>query len=233
MNIRPTRRPPRAQAGMTLLEMMIAMLLLSMVLLLLYGGLHLASRAWSRSDSFTDQVTRMQLVQSFLRREIASVYPYRIRDNANQPRALFLGYEAGPTTLQFVAPMPAAGGHGGLYALRIGLAEEQGAQGADHALMLWRAPAGAPTDNTNTQSTVDDGGDPANAPLTLVDHVRTAKFSYYGTPDTATQPTWYESWPDTTQAPQLVRLKLVLDNGQAWPDMIVALRIDPQAALSH
>ncbi len=233
MNTRPTRRPVHPQAGMTLLEMMIGMLLLSMVLMLLYGGLHLASRAWNRSDSFTDQVTRMQLVQGFLRREIASVYPYRMRANANQPRALFLGYEAEPTSVQFVAPMPAAGGRGGLYILHIGLTAAPGSQGDSRALVLWRAPVGTPLDIGNAASGDANGGDPANAPVTLVDHVREARFSYYGTPNAATRPAWHESWPDPTRAPQLVRLKLVLDNGQAWPDMIVALRIDPQAALSY
>lgn len=210
----------KRQAGLTLLEMLIALLLMSMLLVLLFGGLRLASRSWDAGASYTDNVAQTQLVESFLRRKISEVFPFRIKTSPSQPNAVFLGYGAGAHTLQFVAPMPAAGVRGGLYILRVGLAPSKKGQ----ALMLWRTPVGA------SDAAASDAG--TDAPVMLADHVAELNFSYFGVQaGSNAPPAWYPEWPDPTRAPQLVRMRLTLADGRQWPELVVAPRISMASSM--
>ena len=211
----PAHRTAHPQRGLTLLEMIIALLLLSLLLMLLFGGMRLASRSWDRGDAYTSQVTRMQIVEEFLRREIEQVTPYR---DAATRSVIYPGVQSSSDELRFAYPMPAAGGHGGLYALRIGLADSRHGK----ALMLWRTPLNAPVQ--------DDAA--ANQPVLLADRVAELHFSYFGPvpgspPNAPAQ--WQDTWSSTTQMPLLVRMQVKLADGRSWPDLIAAPHIAPQA----
>ena len=218
--------PPRTfrrQRGLTLLEMLIALVLMSLLLVLLFGGLRLASRSWDAGDAYGTRVEQMQLVENFLRRRISEVFPYRLRSNPNQPNAVFLGYAAASQGVQFVAPMPAAGARGGLYILRVGLAPSKHGQ----ALMLWRTPLGAAQPG-------DAGDSAANAPVILADRVGSVEFAYFGTPSGSNAPpAWHAEWQDATQPPRLVRMRLTLADGSRWPDLVVAPRISAVVAVGR
>lgn len=210
------------QSGLTLLEMLIALVLLSILLVLLFGGLRLASRSWSAGDRYVNQTAQMVAVQEFLRSRISQVFPYRIEPDREPADAVFLGYGAGPHEVRFVAPMPAASARGGLYMLRIGLA--QNADGGKD-LMLWRTPLNPGTEAL--RSAADDGGTEAFAPTILVKNVRDVDFSYFGRPaGSSGPPVWHSHWSDPTQAPRLVRMNLTLADGTDWPPLIVAPRIN-------
>lgn len=213
----------RKQQGLTLLEMMIALLLLSMLLMLLFGGLRLASSSWDRGSAFTDNVSQMQLVEGFMRREISQAAPYRLKQDPQDPNALLLGYKGESQRLRFVARMPAAAAHGGLYILTFGLSQHNDKQ----ALTLWREPIGQP--DLAGEAQANDA--PVNAPVILAQGVSHLQFSYYGAPAAGNQPaSWQPDWPDTNRAPQLIRMKITFDGGASWPDLVVAPRVDMAAA---
>jgi general secretion pathway protein J len=218
-----TPRTLRCQRGLTLLEMLIALVLMSLLLVLLFGGLRLASRSWDAGDAYGTRVEQMQLVENFLRRRISEVFPYRLQANPNRPNAVFLGYGAGSQGIQFVAPMPAAGARGGLYILRIGLAPSK----HGYALMLWRTPLGTEQPDNAQESA-------ANAPVMLADHVGSVEFAYFGRPSgTDGPPAWNAQWRDPTQVPLLVRMRLTLADGSRWPDLVVAPRISAIVAIGN
>ena len=56
------------QAGFTLLELLIAMTLLGMILVLLFGGLRLGVRSWDASQKQVDSLNSVRSLESFLRR---------------------------------------------------------------------------------------------------------------------------------------------------------------------
>ena len=214
-----------AQRGLTLLEMMIALLLLSMLLMLLFGGLRLASSSWDRGSAFTDHVSQMQLVEGFMRREIAQAAPYRLKQDSQEPNALLLGYEGGAKRLRFVARMPAAAARGGLYELTFGLSDDNGKQ----ALTLWRKPIGMAHSGESQQEDVEA----TNAPVILARNVAHMEFSYFGVPGGSQRPaSWMPDWPDNNNAPQLIRMKIAFDDGTSWPDLVVSPQVDMAAAAS-
>jgi general secretion pathway protein J len=221
--MKPRQSP--VQQGLTLLEMMIALVLLSLLLMLLFGGLRLASRSWDRGSAFTDNVSQMQLVENFMRREISQAEPYRLKQDPQDPKALLAGYEGQSHRLRFVASMPAAAARGGLYVLTFALMPH----GDGKALILLREPVDRVTSTISGQ----DGDDTANAPLVLIDGVSHLDFSYFGVPaGSQSPPSWQPSWPDSTNAPQLIRMRVQLADGSTWPDLVVAPRVDMAAAAS-
>lgn len=208
-------RPPRTfrrQRGLTLLEMLIALVLMSLLLVLLFGGLRLASRSWDAGDAYGTRVEQMQLVENFLRRRISEVFPYRVLGGPDGSKRILPVYLARRHVVQFVAPMPAAGARGGVYILRVALAPAKKGE----ALTLWRTPVGSRP----------PGDSAVDAPVVLADGVADLEFGYFGKPaGSNSPPTWYADWPDPTQIPMLVRMRVTLTNGDRWPELIVPIRI--------
>jgi general secretion pathway protein J len=98
----------KAQAGFTLLELLISMTLLGLVFVLLFGGLRFGMRAWEHGTTTTDAVDTTRLVQDLLRSELERTCPRRTADKPQDPPyAMFSGAAA---QLQFLAPAPAAAG---------------------------------------------------------------------------------------------------------------------------
>ena len=74
----------RSQAGFTLIEIVVAMVLLASMMALLYAGLMFALRAWDAADANGRKVADRRLAENFLRREVSEVFPMRC---ASCPRA--------------------------------------------------------------------------------------------------------------------------------------------------
>ncbi|MCB1809457.1 MAG: prepilin-type N-terminal cleavage/methylation domain-containing protein, partial [Candidatus Competibacteraceae bacterium] len=58
------------QSGFTLLEMLIAMVLLGMVLVVIYGGLNTSMKSWDKGNERAELINELRLVQEFLRTQL-------------------------------------------------------------------------------------------------------------------------------------------------------------------
>src|SRR5262245_55260887 len=95
--MKAARRP--SEDGFTLLELLIAVTILSLILVALSGGVHFAGSAWRKQE---DQISRqgdINALQGVLRQMLASGR----------------GFEGGAQNLKFVGRMPEALERGGLY----------------------------------------------------------------------------------------------------------------------
>ena len=63
------------QQGFTLLELLIALTLLGLILVLLFGGLRLGVRSWDASQQQIDTLNSLRSLESFLRREMSVAQP--------------------------------------------------------------------------------------------------------------------------------------------------------------
>ncbi len=88
-----------AQAGFTLLELLISITILSLILLALSGGVHFAGQAWRAQEQRSARQGDVNAVQTVLRQMIASGQGFR--GNALQ--------------LKFTGKLPAALARGGLF----------------------------------------------------------------------------------------------------------------------
>ena len=87
------------EAGFTLLELLIAITILSLILVALSGGVHFAGSAWRKQEEQIARQGDINAVQTVLRQLLASAKDL----------------QGSSQDLKFVAPMPAALARGGLF----------------------------------------------------------------------------------------------------------------------
>ncbi len=201
------RGPGGAEAGMTLIEMMVAMALLALLSMGLYGGLSLGTNAWRRGIAHNAGDDSVRFLQSFLRREIEQAYPAYLAQDAAHPQIDFSG---GADQLEFLAPAPEALIGGG--DARLSLSTEPGIGGMQ--LILVARPEMA-----------DENASLARE--TLLTGVRSVQFAYFGPDEAGGGAQWRENWAGRTTLPQLVRLRVAFppDDPRIWPELVLAPRI--------
>ncbi len=59
----------------------------------------------------------------------------------------------------------------------------------------------------------------------LVKNVRNLEISYFGSEDGVSQGAWQSEWLDKEVQPQLVKIKIELENDRYWPEMVIKLNV--------
>ena len=213
------------QGGFTLLELMIALVLVSLIVTLLFGGIRLGNKSWNLIDSKSERYSEMRLIWRFL------------HDRAGQAREIYadrdgqrkLTFYGDQKAVEFVSPMPAHLGVSGLYMMRIHTGEGglkltrwlyhpdimEGAEGIPE----WRALA---------ESDSDPGKGPDDmrsyySQSLLVDKLTSFELDYYGIAEGESEPDWKDEWEDQLQLPALMRVRIKDDKGE-WPEMIFGVK---------
>ena len=198
------------QQGFTLLELLIALTLLGLILVLLFGGLRLGVRSWDTSQQQVDTLNSVRSLESFLRREMGVAQPYRWKIAPSQ-KVAFLGER---DKLSFVAPLPSRIGDGGLYAISITLEP----QGKAKRMVLRYLPVNAQMQDFSTLA--------QSTPMVLADselsQLEDIWFSYFGQENESVAPRWMDRWESDKALPELIRIQVRHPNGGEWPDFVVA-----------
>ncbi len=208
------------QRGFTLIEILVAMTLLGIVMVLLFGGLRVGTRVWESGDESAEELARLEIVQGFIRRHLSQAYPLVVSDSRGERR---ISFEGKPDTLEFTSPMPAHLGVGGFHRLVLSVAGD----GADKRLVMRRRLF---------QSGMDDAVEPPDAEdeteSVLLERISSAAFSYYGAIDADAEPEWRDTWEEARSPPLLVRLDVTFPEGDRryWPELVVRPRTRSLAA---
>lgn len=100
--------------GFTLVELLIAFVLVALISLLLFSGLRLGMRSWEGVEAAAEYNTRLRLARDFLARVLSQARPISLTLDA-RPYLVFAGDSQ---NLEFVAPLSGQVGIPGLYILR-------------------------------------------------------------------------------------------------------------------
>ncbi len=189
-------RAGRDEAGFTLLEILVALVVLGVLLVTLSQGVHFGFAAWGRQDQALRTAETLQADDRVLRRLIEECYPGTERDGAK-----LVGR---PHAMAFTSEMPI--GHDGA------------ASRADISLMVdhdgrlilsWLPHLHA------------ERLQPAPPPhvSVLLEHVAGLQLSYWSTAGRG----WARDW-DAATLPDLVRIRVQFAEGDArrWPDIVEA-----------
>ena len=213
-----TLRNPSAARGFTMIELMIALVLLALMSAVLFGSLNLAGRSSDAGTAKAEASSGMRLASEYLRTQLAAQHPQRMRKIQEFP-LLFLG---DPDQLRYAAPLPGRVGLGGIWYYRLKLAAVAGRQKPSLILERVIPDVSAP-----------DRPDFADAEHSvLADDIKELKFSYYGVNTGAgvdEAPTWRDQWDDQQLLPQLIRVDVTPEQGAAWPTLVIAPREAPEA----
>ncbi len=214
MRLRP------AQGGFTLLELLIALALLGMMLVLLYSALNFSIRAWDTGDARAEQAARQRIVLSFLRRNLAQIFPVRWRGIPESK----IAFQGDKRELRFVSTLNVVAGDamtGGLQWGLLSVADDEKEGKHFSSLFLKRGPF----DNfAKDWSGLDDA-----KPIRLLEGVKEFELDYFGAENDMAEPKWEEKWDNPLRMPQLVRLRIKLDNGRDLPEIVVAIKVGEEA----
>lgn len=196
-----------AESGFTMVELLVALALLSLLSVGLFGGLSFGFHAWQHGGARTERSQHILTAQNFLRRIIADIYPQFVGEDPTRGHVDLAG---SAMSLEFLASAPIALGHSGRLRYRLFVERHGGI--AD--LMM-----------TATQELADSDARGATERRTLLADVGALAFSYFGRTRGEKAAQWRDAWSGQTAPPQLVRIRVPSDDARAWPDLVVALRV--------
>lgn len=193
----------RRRAGFTLVEVVVALTLLSLILLGLVSALRSLGETGSRLEGRSLRSDDVRLVPGFLRQAIGSASPrlhVRPTDMATMP-----WFEGASAEMVWVGNMPARQGVGGLHHLRLAVI----GTGGTPQLMLQYLPF------VGDDMFPDWALAPSQLLVAGVDRFELG-YQRAGTSD------WLPEWADPQVLPGRVRM-LLSAGGQAWPEMVFSV----------
>jgi prepilin-type N-terminal cleavage/methylation domain-containing protein len=194
-------------AGFTLLELMVALVLLSLIFLLLTSGLQFGTNAWNAGEEEPSNSSEVVTAENFLRRILSETRPVIIEaDSSHARHVFFIGKE---NSIRFVASVPGHLGIGGLYEVSIYFTEDEPGR-IQMSWHLFRATeTSSQPENEDKQVTLGTG----------VNQIQFAYFGYRGQNETAR---WYSDWQALDHLPDLIRMRVAFtDAHRIWPDLMV------------
>jgi len=202
--------------GFTLVELLLAVTLMSILLGLAYGGLRAATSAAQRGENLLDQGGELRTAHQFVRRQLNQMLPlpFDVADGVNPIRIVF---EGDSTHIQFVAPMPGYLGTGGP---QVQLLELTGGQD-DRALQFSHALLqGFEQEKLFERD-----------PIVLLEGVDVAGFEFLAAGENGEMNTWVSIWDQQERLPLAVRLSLafVEPARRLWPELVAGVRVDEAA----
>ena len=209
MNIGARRR---AAAGFTLMEILIATVLLAAAMTLVFATLRAASAAATRGEVLAARNERMRAVEGFLRKRIASALP--IAYDVNESTGAAVRFVGEPDRIRFVADLPAYLGRGGPHLHDITVVDD------DEGLRLQAEFAVVLANEINAERE-------PRPPELLAGGLREVKFRYRALDAQNRIGDWEERWEQGDRMPLQVKIEVVDGRGDRWPPIVVSL---PQAA---
>lgn len=207
----------RRAAGFTLVELLLAITLMSILLGLTYSGLRAASRSSQRGEMLLAAGGEMRAAHQFIRRQLNQMLPlsYAETDDAETERIVFEGDE---THIKYVAPMPGYLGSGGP---QVQVVEVVNDGEGGFVVQFGHALLQGFTDDRLLD----------REPVLLLEGVKSAGFSFLGRDEEGELTDWSSSWDQPEQLPVAVRFDVEFNEALnlEWPELAASVRVDEQS----
>lgn len=193
--------------GFTLIEVLIAMTLLSIMVVLLFTSLSICSKSWEKGESKISDVNEVAVVYNFFQRYLSSAYP--LWNDFNEAEEKTFSFQGKKQFLQFVSIFPASAGRSGMQLFSI----ESKQQDNEQLIKVTLTPF----------FPVLEGEAWSKEEVVLLKHVRDFTLTYFGMGDDGNE-SWQEEWLAKTVQPRLVKISINTTNDIYWPPMIIELK---------
>jgi general secretion pathway protein J len=203
------RQKYTTQAGFTLLELLVAIMILTMIMTAAMGAVRVASRSFETGIVRSDETARIRVMTNVLRWQFRQLLPVKWEENRQE----FIAFDGDRRHVQFIAPAPGSSTGPGYLVYRL----SSGQPDTPNAFVLDFAP-------------FDPGADhfemPANSGRELLASNLIVRFDYFGAMDELDQPEWHDRWSSgSAKLPTLVRMQLA-SSGQEWPELLFRVRFE-------
>ncbi|UNK48925.1 prepilin-type N-terminal cleavage/methylation domain-containing protein [Lysobacter sp. S4-A87] len=203
--------------GFTLIEVLLATVLLVAGLALAFTTLGAANRTAIRGEAMADRSEHMRAVAGFLRSRLTATRP--VAFGFDEGKGTPIRFVGEPDRLRFVADLPDYLGRGGPYLHDLTVEGDGGGEGGDARISLTLSMVLA-------GQTIEES--PPRPPELLVEGLREARFRYRALDAEGRLGDWQDKWEISERLPLLVEVTLVDRDGQAWPPLVVSLPLAVQ-----
>ncbi len=196
------------QAGITLIELLISIVIISIVITLCANGFVFGSRVWAKVDQHQDNLEEVASAQRFLRKVLSEAVFYPIDEDESKDNY----FNGDPNKMIFLAPSPQYGLDDYLYIYEIFKQKENG---RNH-LSVRYLPA---------NSYFSGKARTADRDVKIIRNVKDIQFQYYGLNQRTGAFGWYSSWLNQTSLPSRVSISVETEDSlNSWPLLIVETR---------
>ncbi len=200
---------PRRPHGFTLIEVLLALVLLAAGLALAFATLRSSTAVVARGEDMAQASERMRAVHGYLRARLASAQPIVFAtDRGTLRQARFIGT---PQRMRFVADLPDYLGYGGPYLHDVTVNDDG---------RLQVAFAVAQPDASLEDIDLRARGLRAER---LADGLRAVRFRYRGLDADNRLGPWQDRWETSEMLPLQVKVEMEAVRGGRWPDLVVTL----------
>ena len=197
--------PRRAKRGFTLIELVIALVLMALIAAMMFGSLSMAARSWDGGEAKATDVSSMRQAQAFLREQIEAELPLRVKKAVELPLHVRRRARRNPLC------------RGAAAARRRRAALLLPARGRATRRQV-AARAGAHDSRSGAQRRTPSS--PTAEHSVLADGIAELAISYFGRDANAADvdtPSWRDRWDDKQRLPLLMRIDVKPVKGAAWP----------------
>ena len=217
----------RTLRGFTLIEVLIAMTLLSIMVVLLFSSLRICAQSWEQGENKITEVNEVAVVYSFFHRHLSPAIPLwndftakdgsQLEAGAGTEKAdKIFSFQGKKQSLEFVSVFPASAARSGLQLFSIQLQEEDDEQVIKVTLTPFFP--------------VSAGEEWRQEEVVLLRHVSDFELAYFGATGDAGESSWQDEWLEKDAQPRLVKISINTTNGVFWPEMIIELKVSSAVA---
>lgn len=197
-----------ANKGFTLIEVLIAMTLLSIMVVLLFSSLKICAYSWEKGESKITEVNEIAVVYNFFQRHLSVTKP--LWNDLSEEEKVF-SFQGRANSLKFVSAFPASAARSGLQLFSLDLQTEDNDQFINVTLTPFFPVAEGETWHKEE--------------VTLIKNVSDFTLAYFGSEDGVSQGNWTDEWLNKDTLPRLVKININLENGVYWPEIIIDLKV--------
>lgn len=199
--------------GFTLIEVLIAMTILSMMVVLLFASLKIGADSWHKGETKIAEVNEVAVVYNFFQQHLAVAKP--LSNDLSKSVPAPLAFQGKKQSVQFVSGFPASVGRSGLQLFSIDLGKED----REQVIKVTITPFFAK----------QEGIDSNKETVVLLRGISDFTITYFGADDgtenSLSNASWHEEWLDKTTQPRLIKITIKRDDDSFFPDMLIALKI--------
>ncbi len=193
-------------SGFTLIEVIIAMTLLSIMVVLLFGSLKISAESWNKGETKIAEVNEKAVIYQFFKHHLPTIRPLwdEFADDGRK-----LSFQGEQKKLQFVSIFPASAGRKGFQLFKIDFDDNAG------QIKVLLSPFYPSLEGLQWQQ----------EEVVLLEHVADFKITYFGKEIGDSNGVWLDNWVEKERLPRLIKIKIELTKPGYWPEMIFELKL--------
>ena len=211
------------QTGFSLLEMLIAFSLISLLFLALFTSFHTVARSWESAEKRMKKTEDRQLISTWLQQQLQKMVVLKLKPSIENPSDYSFSGEK--QRLRFTAPLQPLQKKGGLYFIELFVYPTESSK-QKHTLAMRYAPY---RPDISWEMAFD-----AAIAVDIYQEFHGFSFTYLLIESTDNSVKWLDQWKDLQRYPRLLKISVEAPKSESWADIIIELpQVDDYLSTQH